>query len=197
MRYDGYMDHQSFQSNPKLDLSLPELPSPHQIFTHKLIGVVLILAALGVGASYGIWWWGNRQETDDMVDWQIYRNDEYGFEFKYPPILRLSINQVQANGFNIDFSEDKPSDNRQAVSLYYGDKNKGVISSLGECFKLSKTISINSVAWTLGDYICGAGGADDYTRAAYTTKDFKTLLFLSLGDDKYENQILSTFKFTK
>ncbi|MBI2062365.1 MAG: hypothetical protein HYT64_01610 [Candidatus Yanofskybacteria bacterium] len=103
------MDYQSFQPNPKPDLSLPELPPPHQIFTHKFIGVILILVALGAGASYGIWMWGNQQATKsstpciksictnsippscwcdstgmDTKNWKTYTNPQYGFEFKYP-----------------------------------------------------------------------------------------------------------------
>lgn len=35
---------------------------------------------------------------NETSNWQTYRNDKYGFEFKYPQILRLNIQDVMGNG---------------------------------------------------------------------------------------------------
>ena len=88
---------------------LPELLPPHKNFTHKLIGAVLIFVALGGAVTYGIWWWGNQYAqapVDNMAGWQTYRNDQYGFEFKYPEMLNLKEDR-----YTVVLSHDIPYEN--------------------------------------------------------------------------------------
>lgn len=88
-----------------------QMPSKH--FTPKFIGLIVLLLVLG-GVAYGAyWWWGNQAQQlslatpvpcpdgtvpvgmtqsipgsyicgPDISTWTTYRNDQYGFEFKYP-----------------------------------------------------------------------------------------------------------------
>ena len=79
---------------------MPELPPqtemipPHKPFTKKfLIWLIVILAVAGT-AYGGIWFWNDKNKEavgptftprpDPMADWKTYRNEEYGFEFRYP-----------------------------------------------------------------------------------------------------------------
>ena len=143
----------------------------------------------------------------DMSDWKIYNNDEYGFEFKYPgdwdwelgseidsKLLLVYLYNQYNSGFI--FSVQSFSDN---LAGYLNElRQKDIILSfeyhpfltspaylvethcLGPCTEI--IIEKNGYLYSIGlpPYI--------------TVENFK---FLATSDDPILNQILSTFRFTK
>lgn len=71
----------------------------------KWILLYAVIAVVVCGAVYGFYFYKNAKSTDNIqlqgdaetADWKTYKNDEYGFEIKYPPYLtagKLSENSV-------------------------------------------------------------------------------------------------------
>ena len=131
----------------------------------------------------------------DTSDWQMYRNEEYGFEFRYPPFLEnitLREDGVLFSDVNVQY--------RLVVEIRKEELNPSTIESIYGPVK-SKYIDSIEVAGTSsyrfkeGD--AGCGGYD--YRVPYNSSRHFRLYFFSCSDAGFlnEDQVISSFQLNR
>lgn len=73
---------------------------------NKNVSIILIIGVLVIGAFIGAFYFLNRADTpaiipaldedeepEELSDWKIYSNEEYGFEFQYPTYAEISFEE--------------------------------------------------------------------------------------------------------
>ncbi len=148
---------------------------------------------------------------NETADWKTYRNEEYGFEVKYPEDWKIITKTVRSTGTEIEFYKNKDT----KISIRSGfrySQNLGRNYSLEEWITESKEaikkyqlnlkeeeIKIDNVQATKLSY---RNTQDLTTYEIYTQKEGLMyeiiVLFNSSNENIYNqtfNQILSTFKF--
>lgn len=127
----------------------------------------------------------------DTSDWKTYQNEQYGFEFKYPPTLSIKesdiyINVLFADSFNINIDV-----------LDNGLDPKTIKSAIGIVTQesLEEVVVGGRLSYRFRDGDAGYGG-NSYRIPLDTTH---TLLMWFVSDGGYytnnEREIISVFKF--
>jgi hypothetical protein len=209
---------QSTQSNqpapgqPNFLGAPPPEPKKDWINKHLLLGILFVVLALAAIVS-AIYYWqtaGSRIDVqlpvhkDQTANWKTYTNDQYGFEFKYKANI---------------YAEDSPTTsglmtsgpNAPLISLY--NINDLAISKkclCGEIARLQVRVRDNTNKFSLTEYAkknypgntfnlstTKVGGSDaiEFGEMDHYVLVQKDNLFIVING--HDNNILSTFKFTK
>ena len=182
-------------------------------FAHIIVLVLIVLVGVG---GIGYWMYKNgqikvtpsqNQQQNTLTttpapqipsDWKTYRNEEYGFEFKYPSNLYYEDNPEFPGGNSISFFSTGTK-----ASYGFGDAKGNEIfvfdtnSDSRTIAQLRKDYFPNSVEMTVGSKPAIKNYPD---RPSYTIKPTNdTRISLGFGEQLTEIQIdhiLSTFQFT-
>jgi len=155
----------------------------------KFLLIVIILAVIVGG---GALWYSRRPEQpyqpveikktesvikDETADWKVYRNDEYGFEMKYPEEL-LSTEPLQPKMKSIDCDYANFANKCPFVPIegFTGSEEEAIRQG----FAKTERLVINGKPFCLQTMVEGAAGTT-YVTYNYTTVRDKKCLVLSFA----------------
>lgn len=138
--------------------------------------------------------------VNDLSDWQMYRNEKYGFEVEHPKDYRLKENTFGEGDFQVTFEKTKTECFAVRVEPARDNKELGASIFLDN-EPIGKSIMGGEQAnkFILPNGYCDGPGCTPPIVAVKTTQNnaFYSAIFYGATDiSENNNRILSTFKFT-
>jgi hypothetical protein len=158
----------------------------------KALITVFVLGLIAVASS---WYVNNKSGTTvDTSTWQTYRNDEIGYEIKYPAGFEITTYDqvdkdklVEADSKSVLVVVRRSSDENQVITIGVYEYSDGVAMS-------DKKPETNG---TFAGKPAHVGYRDVEYQIGVPLESFEVFLRYGKGEDKTVDQIVSTFKFTK
>ncbi len=184
----------SIQPNPVIN------QPPNNIW--KIVVLVIIGVLVLGGASYSAYYyWQNNKPVvapiDETANWQTYKNDKYGFEFKYP--IQFYVVSQSPNSVSLDDVKNKNQDRFgryttatvSEESSFENFLSRLVNDMTGEKLNITKQEKISGDPILYKIYV---GNSGSFHGVAVKGNAY---VYIVPGSGPDVNQILSTFKFTK
>ncbi len=208
------MPPQNIQQNQTNPTPTP-YPDKKHLTKARLLFFIIILILVGIlSAGYFLNKYSEQAplttqqiatSTDEFADWKTYRNEEYGFEFKYPPSLNASIcdqaknRECPTDYTEIDFGGSvalnfwievfQMSDKKLGDYFYPGDYKAGVDDYRRLNIDLNKQCILKGL-WNISAYYC-----HDLVGNELIIFSYNNIGYTIIGSPNIPN--MSTFKFTK
>jgi hypothetical protein len=153
--------------------------------------------------------------VDEITDWKTYKNDEYGFEFKYPEDLKIK-NNIIGKTYVTDIGNFKKPlfffldsiNNKDILNIYNDEKNYPIPRMMW--IESNERKVINGIVMNRMIH----GSQDSKSKNIYISYDFQTgdssdyhniqtylfVIYKLRSDDESErilDKMISTFKFTQ
>ncbi len=195
------------QTNPN-----PAVPPPKP--NHKIFYILIFIFIALVGSSAYLFLQNPKKEVAQSVpvqngveEWKTYRNEEYGFEFKYPvtnnPYIKDIVTYPEGDfGGRLLALEVGSNDDGLHTSVAFvlvTDNSETELSDFQDTKRYKKIIDeelmTNGVLWKLVEYEILYPADINFTRiASYKSKNYTYSISTAYDREKF-NKILSTFKF--
>ncbi|MDP3057763.1 MAG: PsbP-related protein [bacterium] len=141
----------------------------------------------------------------DISDWKTYRNEKYGYEFKYPS--NIFLNSYDEVGNEIEIANNAITvatqyNNKKGVIFFVRDVNisltpDGIKNQFGATNKENISIIPAQIAGVNGYQVVFADNKNIVSDFYFIKKGEQVLELTVLKNDKIVSKMLSTFKFIK
>ncbi|MEQ1499818.1 MAG: PsbP-related protein [Parcubacteria group bacterium] len=148
--------------------------------------------------------------SSDISSWKTYRNEEYGFEFKYPRGWKVDRSNVRDVSTSVYVYNPIIQDMEYNIELNFKvSSSTDFITNIANVEKgekiVKENIVFNGINWTILNYYFVKQDSDQppYYKVFYFIIDDVSYRFLSYTDSEFNfpriefDQIISSFKFTK
>jgi hypothetical protein len=169
-------------------------------YAFSKIWIPIILIMIFTGGFFAWQYFGTLEETkDETIDWQIYKNEEYGFEIKYPKSWAYHINNYKAQQMICFYPGRYPGDCPAILSVSWGTTLQKRYTTMKEMFEkdytvTESTISINGIEGKL----LNIQNATGFSKSLFFEKNSYIYNFeIVVEHESLFSQMFSTFKFVE